>query len=76
MNRIQEDNHEPELPGRYSTLVEALLAAPPERPFITMWRDEDDIQEVTFGVHLKWGCRGFFTKGSHDYKDVASTSFQ
>jgi fatty-acyl-CoA synthase len=33
----------------YQTLVEALMAAPPERPFITMWENEDDIQSVTFG---------------------------
>src|SRR5215467_2384832 len=49
MNHIQQGDHAPELARRFSTLVEALLAAPPERPFITMWRDEDDIQAVTFG---------------------------
>ena len=34
---------------RYATIVEALADAPAERPFITMWRDADDITEITFG---------------------------
>ncbi len=33
----------------YATLIDALWAAPKERPLITMWRDEDSCQEVTFG---------------------------
>ena len=33
----------------YRTLIDALLAAPPERPFITMWHDDDDVEEVNFG---------------------------
>lgn len=33
----------------FHTLVDALLAAPPDNPFITMWRDEDDMETVTFG---------------------------
>ena len=33
---------------RFHTLVEALLAAPRQRPFITMCHDEDDVQTVTF----------------------------
>ena len=37
----------------YQTLVETLMAAPPERPFITMWENEDDIQSVTFGDFLE-----------------------
>lgn len=32
----------------FRTLVEALFAAPPDKPFVTMWRDEDDIDSVTF----------------------------
>ena len=34
---------------QFRTLTEALLAAPPERSFITDWIDEDEIQTVTFG---------------------------
>ena len=52
MHHIQQGDDAPELARKFSTLVEALLAAPPERPFITMWRDEDDIQEVTFGEFI------------------------
>lgn len=37
-----------ELPP-YETLIDALLAAPPDKPFVTMWRDEDDIETVNFG---------------------------
>jgi len=33
----------------FKTLGEALLAAPPEKPFVTMWNSEDDIESVTFG---------------------------
>jgi fatty-acyl-CoA synthase len=33
---------------RFRTLVEALVAAPRQRPFITAWNDEDDVQTVTF----------------------------
>ncbi len=33
----------------FETLSQALLAAPPERPFVTLWRDEDDVEIVTFG---------------------------
>jgi len=33
----------------YSTLTDAMLAAPPDRPFVTMWHDEDEIETVTFG---------------------------
>ena len=36
-------------PIPYRTLPEALLAAPPEQPFVTMWRSEDDVESVTFG---------------------------
>jgi acyl-CoA synthetase (AMP-forming)/AMP-acid ligase II len=33
----------------YINLIEALAAAPADRPFITMWIDEDDEETVTFG---------------------------
>jgi fatty-acyl-CoA synthase len=33
----------------YANLIEALEAAPADRPFITMWIDEDDHETVTFG---------------------------
>ena len=33
----------------YHTLIEALDAAPPEKPFVTFWQDEDAIRTVTFG---------------------------
>ena len=36
----------------YSTLIDALLAASPERPFITSCND-DDIDEVTFGQFVR-----------------------
>jgi fatty-acyl-CoA synthase len=36
-------------PVPYRTLTEALLAAPGEQPFVTMWKSEDDVQTVTFG---------------------------
>jgi len=49
MNHIQQGDDAPELARRFSTLVEALLAAPPERPFITMWSDEG-----------RWGSRKAF----------------
>lgn len=33
---------------RYRTLLEALDAAPPSRPFITAWIDEDERETITF----------------------------
>jgi acyl-CoA synthetase (AMP-forming)/AMP-acid ligase II len=33
----------------YANLIEALKAAPADRPFITAWIDEDDHETVTFG---------------------------
>lgn len=33
---------------RYSNLIEALEAAPRERPFVTFWVDEDEQETVTF----------------------------
>jgi len=37
------------LPLRFRTLPAALFAAPPDKPFVTMWRGEDDVETVTFG---------------------------
>jgi fatty-acyl-CoA synthase len=37
----------PSLP--YKTLPEALLAAPKDKPFLTMWRSDDDVQSASFG---------------------------
>jgi acyl-CoA synthetase (AMP-forming)/AMP-acid ligase II len=34
---------------KFHNLVEALAAAPPDRPFITHWIDEDEQETVTFG---------------------------
>jgi acyl-CoA synthetase (AMP-forming)/AMP-acid ligase II len=34
---------------RFNDLIQALLAAPEERPFITYWSDEDEYETVTFG---------------------------
>ncbi len=36
-------------PIPYRTLPEALLAAPPGRPFVTMWKSHDEAPTVTFG---------------------------
>jgi len=33
----------------YRNLIEALEAAPADRPFITFWIDEDTRETVTFG---------------------------
>jgi fatty-acyl-CoA synthase len=41
---------------RFLTLVDALLAAPPDRPFVTMWEDEDDVQTMTFGEFTRFAC--------------------
>jgi len=35
--------------ARFFNLIDALVAAPAERPFITYWSDEDEHQTVTFG---------------------------
>ena len=34
---------------KYRTLVDALLSAPAERPFVTSWIDEDEQETATFG---------------------------
>jgi len=33
----------------YTTLTEALVAAPEDKPFVTMWRGDDDVESVSFG---------------------------
>ena len=40
-------------PYKFQSLAEALLAAPPERTFVTAWRNEDEIQNVTFGKFIR-----------------------
>jgi fatty-acyl-CoA synthase len=42
---------------QHQTLVEALLAAPAHREFVTMYRDDDDITTVTFGEFLQQARR-------------------
>ena len=37
------------LTTKYQTLVDALYAAPGERPFVIAWADEDEEKRVTFG---------------------------
>lgn len=39
--------------NNFPTLVDALLAAPPQSPFVTMWNDEDDVQTVSFEEFLR-----------------------
>jgi len=34
--------------NRFRTLIDALNAAPGERPFVTSWTDEDEREDVTF----------------------------
>lgn len=40
-----------------ATLIHALLAAPAERPFVTMWHNDKDLETVTFGEFITqaWG---------------------
>jgi fatty-acyl-CoA synthase len=38
----------------FRTLTEALLAAPQEKPFITMWNDDDDVRTLTFREFTRW----------------------
>ena len=35
--------------GPFSTLIDALNAAPEERRFVTAWVDEDEHEDLTFG---------------------------
>src|SRR5262245_55015651 len=37
------------LNDRFETLTEALAVAPPHRPFVTMWDNEDEVRTVSFG---------------------------
>lgn len=39
---------------QYETLPQLLLAAPPEKSFVTMWNAEDDVHSVTFGEFTAW----------------------
>ncbi len=48
MNEIKSPHAFP-----FRTLPEALLAAPPEKPFVTMWTSEDEVHSVTFGEFTK-----------------------
>ena len=38
----------------YTTPIEALDGAPPERVFATMWEAEDEVESVTFGDFRRW----------------------
>jgi fatty-acyl-CoA synthase len=42
---------------QYQTLTEALLAAPAQREFVTMYRDDDDTASVTFGEFVQQARR-------------------
>jgi fatty-acyl-CoA synthase len=42
---------------QYQTLTEALLAAPAQREFVTMYRDDDDASVVTFGEFVQQASR-------------------
>ena len=41
----------------YQTLIEALQAAPAEKPFVTMWNSDEDSRTVTFGEFHEWAQR-------------------
>jgi fatty-acyl-CoA synthase len=38
----------------FGTLTEALVAAPDNRPFVTMWFDDDDVRTYSFGEFKRW----------------------
>ena len=38
----------------FATLTEALTAAPDNRPFVTMWFDDDDVSTYSFGEFKRW----------------------
>src|ERR1700735_5675485 len=38
----------------FATLADALLAAPPQKPFVTMWIDDDDERTIAFGEFTRW----------------------
>jgi acyl-coenzyme A synthetase/AMP-(fatty) acid ligase len=41
----------------YQTLLEALQAAPAEKPFVTMWNSDEDSSTVSFGEFSEWAQR-------------------
>jgi acyl-CoA synthetase (AMP-forming)/AMP-acid ligase II len=41
----------------FRTLPEALFAAPPDNPFVTMWKSEDEIRSATFGEFKQQALR-------------------
>ena len=45
----KESEQEVPVTTKYRTLLDALLSAPAERPFVTAWIDEDEQQTATFG---------------------------
>ena len=53
MPDLSKDSLAGPTPLPFTTLSEALLAAPSDQPFVTMWKNEDDVQTVTFGEFVK-----------------------
>jgi len=41
----------------YQTLIEALQAAPADKPFVTMWNSDEDSSTVSFGEFSEWAQR-------------------
>jgi acyl-CoA synthetase (AMP-forming)/AMP-acid ligase II len=41
----------------YQTLIDALQAAPAEKPFVTMWNSDEDSSTVSFGEFSQWAQR-------------------
>jgi fatty-acyl-CoA synthase len=54
---------------RFTNLIEALDAAPPDRPFITMWIDEDERETVTFGQFRDGASRQAVALRSHGVQE-------
>jgi fatty-acyl-CoA synthase len=44
----------PPVPIPFPTLTEALFAAPQQKPFVTMWIDDDEERTFTFGEFTRW----------------------
>jgi fatty-acyl-CoA synthase len=42
--------------SKFRNLIEALSAAPSDRPFVTLWIDEDEHETVTFGEFRQRAC--------------------
>lgn len=40
-----------------SNILAGLYSAPPEKPFVTFWQDEDECQTLTFGEFTQWSER-------------------